>query len=181
MTVFPLASRPGAQDGTTTRGNREPGEPKTGAYLQPGRIFVGRGEEAVKTVLGSCVAVCLWDAERAIGGMNHYLLPLRARGSRSSARFGEVAIQQLLEELERRGARRNGLRARVYGGACVVDSLRRSGGGVGPRNIEVAERLLDHLGIPIVARDVGGRAGRRVVFRVGDGEVWMRHLQRGRR
>ncbi len=183
MSVNPQAPPRGGGRGaprTDRRTGPEP-EPKTNSYLQPGKIVVGRGPAAVKTVLGSCVAVCLWDPGKEIGGMNHYLLPLRATRSTGTPRFGEIAIMTLLDELQKLGARPGALRARVYGGACVVATLRNSSAGVGPRNIELAERVLAKLNIPILSKDVGGRTGRRVVFRLGDGAVWVRQLVRGGR
>jgi len=182
MTANPHASRPASVRAKKVhRSDDRETEPETRSYLQPGKLFVGRGQVSVKTVLGSCVAVCIWDGERAVGGMNHYLLPLRTSQANGAARFGEIAIRSLLSELERLGARQAALKARVYGGACVVDSLRKRGAGIGPRNIELAIRMLGALRIPIVSQDVGGRVGRRVVFRVGDGAVWTRYLDEGRK
>jgi chemotaxis protein CheD len=128
----------------------------------------------LSTVLGSCVAVCLWDTASALGGMNHYLLPALPRGAAPSSRFGTVAVPELVEELVRRGARRMRLEAKVFGGARVLgpdgpDHL-------GARNAEVALELLALENVRVVSGDVGGSRGRRVLFDGGSGHAWVRLL-----
>ena len=87
-------------------------------YLQPGQLVVSVMPAAITTILGSCVAVCLWEPHRGIGGMNHFMLPMAAgNGSASSPRFGPAAMEQLLTQVREAGARPPLLRARIYGGA----------------------------------------------------------------
>ena len=142
-------------------------EPAT-RYLHPGEVAVSAGPLAISTVLGSCVGVCLCDAERGIGGMNHFLLPDSAGHARPNARFGDVALEQLLAELLAAGARGHGLAARVYGGACVLSAFAGSNH-LGERNVQAALDFLDARGIPVLTCDTGGRRGRRLVFHTHTG------------
>jgi chemotaxis protein CheD len=142
-------------------------------FLHPGRIFVSPEPCSVRMVLGSCVAVCLWDSARGMGGANHFLLPYQ--GS-DSPEFGDVAIQRLLDELLALGCSKGGMRAKLFGGSCVLEGLQNKETHVGTRNVSLAKKLLANEGIPIVAEDVGGQRGRRVIFQTDDGSAWVRRL-----
>jgi len=152
---------------------RDP-EPRAATYLHPGDLAVAVQPTAITTILGSCVGVCLFDARAGVGGMNHYLLP-DSLGSRPSPRFGDVAMPQLLMGVLRAGARRERLRARVYGGACVLDAF-LGGDHLGERNVQCALQFLAAEGIPVLARDTGGRRGRRLVFHTDDGATLLREI-----
>jgi chemotaxis protein CheD len=145
-------------------------------YLHPGQLFATAEPHAVTTILGSCVAVCLWDAQLGVGGMNHFLLPHFAGSRSTSARFGSVALELLLQKLVGLGARQAALRAKVFGGACVLEALRGSHP-LGDANVDVARRFLRRVEVPIVAEDVGGDQGRKLVFQTDDGSVVVRMLR----
>ncbi|HEU0298053.1 MAG TPA: chemotaxis protein CheD [Longimicrobium sp.] len=147
------------------------------ARLYPGDLVVSAGPVTVTATLGSCVSVCLFDAAAGVGGMNHFLLP-DAYGARPSARFARPAMERLLAEVLGAGARHERLRARVYGGACVLDAFSPSGSHLGERNVRAALAFLEREGIPVVARDTGGRRERRVTFRTGDGAAEVRFRAR---
>jgi chemotaxis protein CheD len=163
-----VASRAGGGEaGGAVTGQRD------AVFLHPGRIFVSAEPSTVRMVLGSCVAVCLWDPLRRTGGANHYLLPYR--GS-DSAEFGDVAIQRLIENLLGLGCSRASITAKLFGGSCVLEALQKKDTHVGTRNVALARTILASHGIPIVAHDVGGQRGRRVIFQTDDGSAWVRHL-----
>jgi len=145
-------------------------------YLHPGQIFVSAEPHRVTTILGSCVSVCMWDGARGIGGLNHFLLPHWAGDGHSSARFGNVAIRMLVDGLVGLGVQRRRLQAKVFGGACVMEAFRGTGEHLGVKNVEVAARMLHDEGVDVVARDVGGRRGRKLIFQTNEGSVWMRLL-----
>jgi chemotaxis protein CheD len=110
--------------------------------------------------------------------MNHFLLPLWNGDGLPTPKYGNIAIDRLLEKLLLRGANRATLIAKVFGGASMWAG---SGGllAVGERNVELAKAQLDELRIPIVGADLGGRVGRKVIFNTATGEVWMqRHQER---
>lgn len=145
-------------------------------YLHPGHVFVSSESHAVMTILGSCVAVCLWDPVLMIGGMNHYLLPYASGNESSSTRFGNVAIQSLIGQLLGLGSAKGSLQAKLFGGACVLEAMRGSEHHIGTKNIQVARTVLAEEGIPVVGEDVGGRHGRKLIFQVDDGTAWVKPL-----
>jgi chemotaxis protein CheD len=145
-------------------------------YLHPGKLYASSEPCAVTTILGSCVAVCLWDPVLGIGGINHYLLPHGPGNGQSSERFGDVAIPSLIGKLLALGSATRGLRAKLFGGACVIDAMRASDHNLGAKNVEAACRLLEEEGIPVVGGDVGGPKGRKLIFHSDDGTAWVKLL-----
>jgi chemotaxis protein CheD len=143
-------------------------------YLHAGQLVTAATPTAITTVLGSCVAVCLYDPTAGVGGMNHFLLPLHVERERS-ARFGTVAVPQLVEAVVRAGGSRGALVAKVFGGASVIAAA-RNGRKLGEENAELALRLLEDARIPVLDRDVGGNRGRKLVFLADEGTAWVRHL-----
>ena len=168
-------------DGETTRGEAglsdllwtySPLEPAKRVYLAPGQLFASADRVQVTTILGSCVAVCLFDNEAQVGGVNHFLLP---NGAPPSPRFGEYAVPQLVGRVLALGAKREHLRAKLFGGACVLEAL-RSSSALGARNVETAREWLAAEGIPVVAEDTGGDLGRKLIFEVQTGSAWIRAI-----
>jgi chemotaxis protein CheD len=152
------------------------GEEVKSLYLHPGQMIVSSSPCSISTILGSCVAVCLYDEERGVGGMNHFLLPHFAGRGPVSARFGNVATEDLVNRLLSAGARREALRAKVFGGANVLESLRGAAASLGHSNVEVARRVLREQDIAVVAEDVVGNRGRKLIFRTDDGSALVRFL-----
>jgi chemotaxis protein CheD len=144
-------------------------------YLHPGQLVAVRSPRSLTTILGSCVGVCLHDPTVRAGGLNHYLLP-RARAGDGSTRFGDVAIRKLLREIERLGADRSRLVAKIFGGACVLDVWGEKTRTLGRANVEAAHETLHEFGIRIVEEDTGGVRGRRVFFEPHTGETSVRTL-----
>jgi len=143
-----------------------------------------QGEHAVSsdpdalltTVLGSCVAACLHDPERGVGGMNHFLLADSAEGLRvqdEAMRYGAYAMEVLINDLMQRGARRERLEAKVFGGAKMIEALHD----VGAANAAFARRFLHDEGIPIIAASLGGRRARRVEFWPASGRARQREVE----
>ncbi|HSC59227.1 MAG TPA: chemotaxis protein CheD [Gemmatimonadales bacterium] len=146
------------------------------AFVHTGDVFVSATSTVASTILGSCVAVCLWDARAGVGGINHFLLPWEVENGISSTRYGNVATRALIARLEALGSRRTQLLAKVFGGASVLDTATPAADALGARNVAFAERALAEAGIPIVSRDVGGTRGRKLYFRTDDGSAWVRKL-----
>jgi len=147
--------------------------PRLTHYLYPGAIFADPRPHLVTTVLGSCVAVCLWDPGRRLGGINHFLLPLWNGEGLPTPRYGNVAIDALLERLLALGTQRGAVQAKIFGGAAMWENPHGLLA-VGERNIDLARRRLDELHIPVVASDLGGDMGRKLIFNSGDGSVLLR-------
>lgn len=124
--------------------------------------------EVLSTLLGSCVAVCLWDPVAKVGGMNHFLLPIGPKGAADGPmRYGVHAIEVLINALLRRGAHRERLRAKLFGGARISARLRD----IGSANAAFAREYLATEDIPCVAESLGGISARRVLFRPATGEA----------
>ncbi|WP_018409937.1 chemoreceptor glutamine deamidase CheD [Methyloversatilis thermotolerans] len=144
--------------------------------ILPGEFFVSRDKMLV-TVLGSCVAACILDGEAGLGGMNHFMLP-DASGDviGRSARYGAFAMEVLINELIKSGARRHALRAKVFGGGRVMSLLGHSQ--VGERNAQFVLDYLSREGIPVLAQDLLDVHARKVYFFPQGGRVLMKKLAR---
>jgi chemotaxis protein CheD len=145
-------------------------------YLHPGSLFAAAHRCEITTILGSCVSVCLYDAERGVGGANHYLLPDVHAHYEEPLRCGSSAIRALIDRLTALGARRDRLVAKVYGGATVLRSTASDRWHVGTANVEMARAMLDAQGIAVLAMDVGGVRARRLRFVTGDGTAWVQPI-----
>jgi len=118
---------------------------------------------AITTVVGSCISVCLWDAELRIGGINHYLLPLWNGDGLASPRYGNVAIKKLIERMFSLGCGKENLRAKVFGGASLMGKPHPLLD-IGGRNSRLAFDTLKEEGIRILSYDVGGDRGRKIIY-----------------
>ena len=147
-------------------------------YVPPGGFSVARIPTTISTILGSCVSVCLWDPDAQVGGLNHFLLPHWAAGGGTSWRYGNAAIDGLIEALVASGARASNLSAKVFGGARVLAAFvgTADGGHLGSRNVEVAHQTLKRHAIPVVAAATGGERGRKLIFHTDDGSAWVKLL-----
>jgi len=151
--------------------------------IQPGEFFVvDKSSEGVATVLGSCVAVCMMDIDKKIGGMNHFMLPGDFRNDEvfasKSSRYGMFAMESLINEMMKRGARRDKLVAKIFGGAHVLN-FRKTDGNIPQSNINFVKSYLDFEEIPIVASDLGGDVGRKIIFLPDEGgKVLVKKLMR---
>jgi len=148
------------------------------------RISVIQGEHAVSTdagavmstVLGSCVAACVYDEARGVGGMNHFLLSESATGARieeEAMRYGAYAMEVLINDLMKLGASRAGLKCKLFGGAKMFDSLND----VGAANAAFARRFMADEGIEVVGASLGGRSARRIEFWPASGRVRQREVE----
>jgi chemotaxis protein CheD len=144
-------------------------------YLHPGEIFAAAEPFVVTTVLGTCVSVCLWDARRRLGGMNHFLLPFGPNEA-AGARYGESACQELIARVLGLGAQAKSLEAKVFGGMRSPGSSGSPGRDLGSRNIEIALRSLEAHRIPVAALDVGNEGGMKLIFDLASGDAWVKHL-----
>lgn len=150
-------------------------DPKIGAravsVLPGAHAVIEEPEMAVTTLLGSCVAACIRDAELGVGGLNHFLLPGEegAGAGERSARYGVYAMEVLINDILRRGGRKDRLEAKIFGGANVIAA--GSGDTVGARNAAFVRRYLSGEGVPVAAADVGGERARRVFFFPCSGRV----------
>lgn len=150
--------------------------------LLPSEYYVTASDTVLSTVLGSCVAACLHDVEAGVAGMNHFMLPddgdAGAAGTRDAAesmRYGAYAMDVLIRELVRAGARRDRLQAKVFGGGAVLANMTTLN--IGDRNADFVLRYLRKEGIEIAAQDLRGKHARRVCFLPSTGKAIVRKLR----
>lgn len=143
-------------------------------FLHTGHIHVASEPTRITTILGSCVAICIWDPLNGAGGMNHYLLPSNPAATERTARFADTATAALLEGLLAAGVSLTRLRAKIFGGASV---LAFTSGALAEKNIRAAREQLARWDIPIVGEDVGGSHGRKIVFQTDTGATTVKVLR----
>ena len=142
------------------------------AKVLPGEYYVADEDIEIVTVLGSCIAACIWDSRLRIGGMNHFMLP--EGGGDTSGRYGSYAMELLINELVKRGSSRLTLQAKVFGGGAVMSGFTTMN--VGERNTKF---VLDYLAterIPVVSKDVMDIYPRKVVFFPLSGKAMVKRL-----
>ncbi|MFN5157510.1 MAG: chemoreceptor glutamine deamidase CheD [Betaproteobacteria bacterium] len=143
----------------------------------PGEFFVHDEDILVMTTLGSCIAACLWDREKRVGGMNHFLLPAAAPGAGGGAdggRYGSYAMDLLIGELVKRGATRATMEAKVFGGGAVISGMNSIN--VGERNTAFVLEYLRTERITVVSKDVLDIYPRKVCFLPASGKAMVKRL-----
>ena len=141
--------------------------------ILPGEFFVHDEDILVMTTLGSCIAACLWDRERHVGGMNHFMLP-EACGAADGGRYGSYAMELLINELIKRGATRATMEAKVFGGGAVIAGM--SSLNVGERNTLFVLDYLKTERIAVVSKDVMDVYPRKVCFLPASGKAMVKRL-----
>ena len=117
-------------------------------------------QDVFSTVLGSCVAACLYDPVLKIGGMNHFLLPGSDPSERSNIKYGAHSMEQLINTMLRSGAQRSRIQAQLFGGGNVAGSSMR----IGDQNASFAYHFMKDEGFHLTRWDLGGDTGRRLRF-----------------
>lgn len=151
------------------------------ARLLPGEYYVTKHDEAIFTVLGSCVSACVRDRSLGIGGMNHFMLPMDRSCGNSAwsedlvtaiTRYGNVAMERLINDLLSLGSRRENLEFKVFGGGKVLDMALD----VGARNAEFVRHFLKSEGFTIAGEDLGDSFARKVIYSPRSGKVRLKRL-----
>lgn len=141
-------------------------------FLHAGQVHISQSAQSIVMILGSCAAVCIWDSIHAIGGATHFLLPVWDGRGVASPRYGNVAINALLQKLMEAGANKEHLRAKVFGGGCLFDSMRGQNPireHLGRRNVQTALEILAKEHIRVISVEAGIDKGQRVVFHPSTG------------
>jgi chemotaxis protein CheD len=146
-------------------------------FLYPAALFASREPYVVNTILGSCVAVCIYDPVLKYGGINHYMLPLWNGQGLASPKFGNIAIHKLLEKMLSYGSLQKNLVAKVFGGGNVIET-HGAQFMIGERNINLAIDMLNELQIQIISKSVGGNQGRKIHFNTSTGEVRQKMIEK---
>ena len=151
------------------------------ARILPGEYYVTRGEEGISTTLGSCISACIRDREKGIGGMNHFMLPTtgsqtdvwRASGIGAATRYGNYAMEHLINEIMKNGGRRENLEVKLFGGGRILEKMTD----VGLRNIAFAHNYLWAEGLALVAEDLGDVYPRQVIYFPASGRAKVKRLR----
>lgn len=154
--------------------------------LLPGDYYVCAGDEMIVTVLGSCISACLRDKISGIGGMNHFMLPenrnvIAAEKSLvnnyaiASTRYGSIAMEMLVNDILKRGGKRENLEAKIFGGGRITAQTSVD---IGKNNILFVKEYLKIESIPIVSQDVGDVWPRKVYFIPATGDVFVKKIER---
>ena len=176
--VIPVASRLPGFDHINTYYDKVHNIPT--AKLLPGEYYVTTKEEAVVTVLGSCVSACIRDRVFGIGGMNHFMLPIH-EGERSTwqgsvvdqiTRFGNYAMEHLINDIISHGGMRKNLEVKVFGGGRIVQGL----SDIGACNVRFVLDYLEEEALPVLTRDLNGNYPRKIYYFPKTGRVLMKKL-----
>lgn len=170
----------GAEDGGCVAATRRFYDAASAAWMMkvfPGEYYLtANSDEVLVTVLGSCVSACIRDPRAGIGGMNHFMLPHCHSGDWAgdlqSTRFGNFAMEKLINELMKAGCSRGSLEIKVFGGGNVTSSQNA----IGTENSEFVLRYLEAEGLRCVAQDLGGQLPRRIHYYPATGRVVRRLL-----
>lgn len=153
------------------------------AKILPGEFYATKHNVIIATTLGSCISACIWDDRIGIGGMNHFMLPITdkeahqvdwgQRGLASDAtRYGNFAMEHLINTILKNGGRRVNLKAKVFGGGKVLKNM----SDVGERNINFCMHYLEEENIDIVSSDLGSVHPRKVIFEPFSGKALVKRL-----
>lgn len=172
--------RPADPEFTDVSRSWDPVREIANARIMPGEYYVTVENEMITTVLGSCISACVRDPQTGIGGMNHFLLP-GGDGSLAGptdacleTRYGIAAMESLLNDLIKRGARKERLELKLFGGA---DVLNMALGNIGQRNIAWVREFMLAERLSIAAEDLGGRRPRKIHYFPQTGRVLVKRLR----
>lgn len=146
-------------------------------FIHVGQMHIDNTPAIISTILGSCVAVCLYDTQLHIGGMNHYLLPFWNGNGLQSPKFGNISIPKLIDMMQKQGATIPNMQAKIFGGASLNINIPNNMM-IGEKNVMVAREILKEYKIHIVAEDVGKQNGRRIQFNLEKGKVYMKYTSK---
>ncbi|WP_198420755.1 chemotaxis protein CheD [Massilia atriviolacea] len=147
-------------------------------FLQPGDFFVGDAEFRVRTLLGSCVSITLWQPDARIGAMSHFLLPGRSKGAQPDARYGNDALDLMLSGLRAQGVQASDCQAKLFGGGNMFPSRRSERPAIGMQNGAEARALLAAHAIPLLSACLYGVGHRQIIFDIASGDVWSRQFEK---
>ncbi len=152
------------------------------ARILPGEYYVTRQNEGISTTLGSCIAACIRDRVSGVGGMNHFMLPVipggepeewKATGLSVATRYGNYAMEHLINGIMRNGGKREHLEVKIFGGGRIMEKMTD----VGMRNIVFVREYLKAEGLQVSAEDVGDVFPRMVVYFPLTGRVKVKRLR----
>ncbi|CAM3890419.1 MULTISPECIES: chemoreceptor glutamine deamidase CheD [Pseudoalteromonas] len=154
------------------------GRAKVVAKVLPGEFYVSKQDELISTVLGSCIAACVYDEKLGIGGMNHFMLPgakalKEVHADDLNCRYGNWAMEYLINEVLKNGASRSNLKIKLFGGGKIISAMTDIGEG----NIRFAQAYVEEESLNLISQDVGGPWPRKVIFHPQSGKAQVKKLR----
>ena len=149
----------------------------TNKFIHVGEVYIGVKPTEISTILGSCISVCLYDKIQRIGGMNHYLVPLWNENGLQSPKYGNISIPRLIEGMLNIGCSVHNMEAKLFGGANVIE-VSSEEMMIGRKNIVIAKEILKEYKIPIIAEDIAGSKGRRIMMRSDTGKIFLKYTKK---
>jgi chemotaxis protein CheD len=146
-------------------------------FIYPGNLEVSKKPIQLTTILGSCVAVCIWDAKLKFGGMNHFMLPLWNGEGLASPKYGNIAIDKLVKKMIWNGSSIENLEAKIFGGGNVIETSNNIYK-IGDRNIELALSKIDEYGIKIIGSSTGGKRGRKILMDTSNFKILHKFIEK---
>ena len=137
--------------------------------IQPGEFYVTSPPELITTLVGSCVAACICDPGRGVGGMNHFMLPAGFGADAHSNRYGDQAMENLIQGVLAAGGRRERLEVKIFGGG----NMGRTQSTVGERNVRFVKEFLQREKLTVIAGCLLGEVARKIVYEPGAGRAWV--------
>ena len=151
--------------------------------ILPGQFYVTRQQETLETTLGSCVSACIRDASLGLGGMNHFMLPLNNRNLEVeeashpwsvAARYGNYAMELLINTIIRNGGDRRNLEVKIFGGAIILAHMKQD---IGRLNIDFIREYVKMENLNVLAEDLGGCHPRKVLYFPATGKARVKRLE----
>ena len=146
-------------------------------FILPGNVYASKSQYQLSTILGSCVSVCIWDKELKIGGMNHFMLPFWNGQGLASPKYGNIAIEKLIQRMKSFGSNEENMLAKVFGGGRIIQNTMNSFN-IGERNIEIAYEILKEKNISVIKASTGGERGRKIIFDTFTFEIYHKFIEK---
>jgi chemotaxis protein CheD len=158
-----------------------PAGPAATLFLKPGELVLSAQPMLITTLLGSCVAVTMYNQRLGLAAICHALLPHRAKEQNCShqdiGKYVRCAVGLMLEELNARGVLNGEIEAKLFGGSDMFDAVAGSRPSVGRQNREMALKTLEEASVRVLTRDLGGTRGRKIIFNTQTGEVYLKRMR----
>lgn len=150
--------------------------------ILPGEFYSTDKPVLISTILGSCISIALYDIELHLGGLNHFMLPSSSRTKEISfeeqGRYGDFAIELLLNDMFKKGSKKANLKAKIFGGSNVLNDGGYHQNRTGLNNISFALEYLTTENIPILANDMGGIFPRKIFYDPQTSKIFLKRIQR---
>lgn len=149
-------------------------------FLQPGDFFWGDENTRIRTILGSCIAICIWHPKRKEGGMCHYMLPTRGdrRGRElPNGKYADEAWELFRKEIMKTGTKPSDYVTKLFGGASMFGLGNKPTFQMGVKNIEMAHKIIRENNLRVVSENIGGNRSRRIHFEIWSGNVWLKRQE----